>query len=104
MHICLDLAFCHRDNDRPAQPKTTLASIRVQRSVRRASFIACHLLFRRSRYRYFEHLPDYEDDCCATTLIDLTNRSSRQRAGVLLRFQMIKTLQPAVTRALARRG
>ena len=35
---------------------------------------------------------------------DLTNRSSRQRAGVLLRFQMIKTLQPAASRALARRG
>src|SRR5205823_5367494 len=34
----------------------------------------------------------------------LTNRSSRQRAGVLLRFQMTKTLQPAATRAPARRG
>ena len=34
----------------------------------------------------------------------LTNRFSRQRAVVLLRFQMTKTLQPAATRALARRG
>ena len=34
----------------------------------------------------------------------LTNRRSRRRAGVLLRFQMTKTLQLAATRALARRG
>src|SRR5207237_585255 len=34
----------------------------------------------------------------------LTNRCSRRRAGVLLRFQMIKTLQPAATRGPARRG
>ena len=39
---------------------------------------------------------------CATN--DLTSRSSRHRAGVLLRFQMTKTLQPAAKRALARRG
>jgi len=34
----------------------------------------------------------------------LTNRCSRQRAGVLLPFQMTKTPQPAATRAPARRG
>jgi hypothetical protein len=34
----------------------------------------------------------------------LTNRFSRQRAGVLPRFQTTKILQPAASRALARRG
>ena len=34
----------------------------------------------------------------------LTNRCSRRRAGVLLRFHMTKIVQPAATRAPTRRG
>ena len=34
----------------------------------------------------------------------LTKRSNRRRAGALFRFHMTKMLQPAATRALARRG